>query len=78
MCSSDLHGSNYSSSDLFLQAFNPQLAIIEVGENSYNHPHPEVLKRLNEIGTQIFRTDVNGTIQFILENNTLKMKAEKP
>jgi len=61
------HGSNYSSSDLFLQAFNPRLAIIEVGENSYNQPHPEVLKRLNEIGAQIFRTDVNGTIQFFID-----------
>jgi len=69
------HGSNYSSSDLFLKTLKPQIAIIEVGENSYNHPHPEVLKRLNEIGAQIFRTDINGTIQFIYDNK-LKIKAE--
>jgi competence protein ComEC len=61
------HGSNYSSSDLFLKTFNPQVAIIEVGENSYNQPHPDVLKRLNDIGTQIFRTDINNAIQFLID-----------
>lgn len=70
------HGSNYSSSDLFLKTFKPRIAIIEVGENSYNLPHPDVLKRLNEIGAQIFRTDINGTIQFIYDDNKLKIKAE--
>lgn len=68
------HGSNNASSDAFLEALEPQIAIIEVGENSYNHPHPEALKRLNGIGAQIFRTDINGTIQFISENNALKIK----
>jgi len=71
------HGSNYSSSDLFLKTFKPQIAIIEVGENGYNQPHPDVLKRLKDIGAQVFRTDINGTIQFILDNNTLKMKTEQ-
>ena len=69
------HGSNYSSSDLFLKTFKPKIAIIEVGENSYNQPHPDVLKRLNDIGAQIFRTDINDTIQFIYDNK-LKIKAE--
>jgi competence protein ComEC len=69
------HGSNYSSSDLFLKTFKPQIAVIEVGDNSYGQPHQDVLTRLKNIGTQIFRTDVNGTIQFILDNdNRLKMK----
>ncbi|MCX6811076.1 MAG: MBL fold metallo-hydrolase [Candidatus Berkelbacteria bacterium] len=71
------HGSNYSSSDLFLKTFKPQIAIIEVGENSYNQPHPDVLKRLKDIGAQVFRTDINGTIKFILESNALKMKIEQ-
>lgn len=70
------HGSNYSSSDLFLKTFKPKIAIIEVGENTYNQPHPDVLKRLNDIGAQIFRTDINSTIQFILENNNLNIKIE--
>ncbi|MFA5392466.1 MAG: hypothetical protein WC306_02095 [Candidatus Paceibacterota bacterium] len=61
------HGSNYSSSDLFLKTLKPKVAIIEVGENSYNQPHPDVLKKLKDIGTQIFRTDINGTIQFLID-----------
>jgi len=61
------HGSNYSSSDLFLKTLQPKVAIIEVGENSYNQPHPDVLKRLQDIGSLIFRTDVNGTIQFFID-----------
>ncbi|MGC8651084.1 MAG: ComEC/Rec2 family competence protein [Minisyncoccia bacterium] len=70
------HGSNYSSSDVFLKSFHPQIAVIEVGENTYGQPHLDTLTRLKNIGAQIFRTDIKGTIQFILENNALKMKIE--
>ncbi len=58
------HGSRYSSSNLFLEKFKPQIAVIEVGENSYGHPHPDTLERLKNIGAQIFRTDLDGTIRF--------------
>lgn len=58
------HGSNYSSSQQFLEEFKPQVAVIEVGENSYSHPHPDTLERLKDIGAQIFRTDLDGTIRF--------------
>ena len=58
------HGSKYSSCAQFLKGFNPQIAIIEVGENRYGHPHPDVIQRLTDIGAQIFRTDLDGTIRF--------------
>ncbi len=58
------HGSRYSSSTQFLEKFKPQIAIIEVGENSYGHPHPDTLERLKNIGAQIFRVDLDGTISF--------------
>ena len=51
------HGSKYSSSQEFLKAINPQIAIISVGKNPWGHPTKEVLKRLQNIGTQILRTD---------------------
>ncbi len=57
------HGSRYSSSSEFLQAFSPQISVIEVGENHYGHPHPETLQRLQASGTKIFRTDLNGLIR---------------
>ena len=58
------HGSPYSSSEQLLEKFKPEIAIIEVGENSYGHPHPDTLERLKNIGAQIFRTDLDGTISF--------------
>lgn len=56
------HGSKYSSSQNFLKALRPLVAVIEVGKNSYGHPTQEVLTRLTDIGARIFRTDQNGTI----------------
>jgi len=58
------HGSRYSSCAQFLKEFNPQIAIIEVGENRYGHPHPDVVQRLKDIRVKIFRTDLDGTIRF--------------
>ncbi len=51
------HGSKYSSSEEFLKAVSPHLAIISVGKNSWGHPTGEVLDRLNQVGAQILRTD---------------------
>ena len=60
------HGSKYSSSENFLAAVSPQLAVIQVGKNNtYGHPTPEVLKRLGRI--PILRTDQNGDI--IIQSN---------
>jgi competence protein ComEC len=51
------HGSKYSSSQEFLQAVKPQIAIISVGKNSWGHPTGEVLDRLQLVGAKILRTD---------------------
>ncbi len=61
------HGSRFSSSKEFLNAFEPNYAVIEVGKNSYGHPHPEVLERLEQIGAKILRTDLEGTIRLKLD-----------
>ena len=62
------HGSKYSTDENFLKIFQPNFAVIEVGKNSYSHPHPELLERLNKIRAEIFRTDLNGTIQFYFDS----------
>lgn len=56
------HGSNSSSSTKFLEQVNPEYSIIEVGKNnSYNLPSDKAIKRLEESGTQVLRTDkANG------------------
>ena len=70
------HGSQTASSEEFLNTLKPKIAVIEVGENNYGQPHPGTLKRLNAIGAQIFRTDLDGTIQFIFDNNIYQIKKE--
>lgn len=71
------HGSRFSSSEEFLRATTPKLTIIEVGKNSYGHPTGEVLSRLVLIGSQIFRTDRNGTIKLVLDNDRINIFKEK-
>lgn len=56
------HGSNYSTSTAFLDAFQPLDAVISVGPNSYGHPGEQTLARLSAIGAITWRTDLNGTI----------------
>jgi len=57
------HGSATSSSKGFLNQVLPQISIISVGkDNEYNHPHNEVINRLEKIGTLIYRTDEKGNI----------------
>ena len=56
------HGSKHSSSAAFLEATAPEVTVISVGDNSYGHPAPETLQRLEEAGAEVRRTDRGGTI----------------
>ena len=57
------HGSRTSTSEEFLAACDPDMAIISCGEgNSYGHPTQEVLDRLDNANVPFLRTDFEGTI----------------
>ena len=57
------HGSRTSSSEEFLSAVTPTFAVISDGfENSYGHPHPTVIERLQQHHAGILRTDLDGLI----------------
>lgn len=57
------HGSNTSSSEEFIQAVKPKVAILSYGEdNKYGHPHAEIVDRLQAIGSKIYATADLGTI----------------
>ena len=59
------HGSDTSTSEAFLDALTPSVAIISCGiNNSYGHPTKTVLSRLSERGIELRRTDLEGTITF--------------
>ena len=57
------HGSITSSHPDFLELISPDYSIISSGENSYGHPSPIVLDRLEAIGSTTLRTDVDGDIR---------------
>lgn len=68
------HGSSSSTSDKFLDAVNPQYAVIMVGKNNdYGHPHKETIDKLNLRGIKILRTDIDGTILISTDGNNLKV-----
>ena len=57
------HGSRSSSSQKLMDAVSPAYAVISCGEdNSYGHPHAEVLNRFRSMGIKVFRTDEQGSV----------------
>ena len=67
------HGSNTSSSKIFINVINPKYSIISVGKkNRYGHPNKEILDTLEN--SKIYRTDKDGSITFKIKNNKLKIK----
>ena len=69
------HGSKSSSHPDFLAAVTPEYAVIQSGQdNSYGHPHPEVLARLQTIAT-VLRNDQLGNITFHIDDQGYKFIA---
>lgn len=72
------HGSETSTSYEFLQKVKPKYAVIEVGvKNKYDHPSPETLSRLMDIGAKIFRTDLNGNITAVSDGKAVTFTTDK-
>jgi competence protein ComEC len=68
------HGSKGSTAATFVAGVAPRWAVIPVGaENTFGHPHPDVLKRLAAAGAEVFRTDQNGRIEAISDGRTLQV-----
>lgn len=61
------HGSKNSTSEELLELLQPQISVISCGANNrYGHPHPELLKRLEQTGTKIWRTDEVGAVMLTI------------
>ncbi|MBU0974971.1 MBL fold metallo-hydrolase [Patescibacteria group bacterium] len=60
------HGSKSSSSRQFISILRPEISVISSGENNqYNHPFPQVIDLFRELGAIIYRTDSQGTVEFV-------------
>ncbi|GAA4526770.1 ComEC/Rec2 family competence protein [Brachybacterium paraconglomeratum] len=56
------HGSRFQHVPLYEQ-LDPGLALVPVGqENSFGHPTEELLTLMDQLGAQVLRTDVHGTV----------------
>ena len=68
------HGSKSSSSEEFLDAAGPRIAVIQCGLNNfYGHPHKQTLERLEERGIRVFRTDLSGAVGIDIHGRRLSV-----
>lgn len=56
------HGGYMAAFSPFLEAVNPQVAVITVGRNPFGHPHQETLTRLQEQAVEFYRNDRHGAV----------------
>ena len=71
------HGSNTSTKEEFIDIIKPKYSLISVGANNrFGHPKEEVLKTLKN--STIYRTDLNGSVIFNLDNNNTTVKIFPP
>lgn len=62
------HGSKNSTSEELLELLKPQMSVISCGKNNrYGHPHPELLRRLEQMGTKVWRTDEVGAVLLAIQ-----------
>lgn len=70
------HGSAYSTSDTLLALVRPRWSVVSVGaSNSYGHPSPSLLERLDRRGVSVFRTDRLGTVRWHVAPDTSYWRA---
>ncbi len=75
------HGSRTSTTPAFLRAVNPRSAVISAGrDNRFGHPHADVVTRLETAvgASNLFSTDMHGTVEFISNGKTLWVRTGTP
>jgi len=67
------HGAKNGLFAPFVSKVSPKIALFSVGkDNRFNHPNPSVLDYYRSINTKIFRTDKDGAILMILDDEKIK------
>jgi competence protein ComEC len=69
------HGSSTSSSERFVRALAPDVAVISVGRsNNFGHPSPVVLDRYRGVGAALFRTDQDGAVEVETDGTSIQVR----
>lgn len=69
------HGSKTSSTEAWLQYWNAKTAVISAGvNNTYGHPNPGVMERLEATGSDIYRTDQMGEVQMRVKDGKIDIR----
>jgi competence protein ComEC len=69
------HGSRTSTSEEYLEVVDPTYVVISAGkDNSYGHPHEEVVERIQASGAKILKTMGEGSVVFESDGTTLTIK----
>jgi competence protein ComEC len=72
------HGSSSSTGTSFLSEVRPEVAVIEVGAtNSYGHPTSKTLSALQNTGTKVYRTDLDGNIVITTDGQSYSVSTGK-
>lgn len=68
------HGSDTSTSATFMSRVKPEYSIVSAGKNNkYNHPHPNVVERVEKFGSVILKTEDRGTITFSTNGKVIEV-----
>jgi competence protein ComEC len=72
------HGSSTSTSDQFLRAVSPKVAVISVGaHNRYRHPFPGTIMKLERSGIRLYRTDEDGAVVIKTDGDQFSVEPQR-
>ncbi|MDQ0088362.1 beta-lactamase superfamily II metal-dependent hydrolase [Paenibacillus anaericanus] len=71
------HGSKSSTTLSFLNQVNPEYAVIQVGDNSYGHPKETILERLRKKNIEVYRNDLQGTVEITSDGLDYQVTTER-
>jgi competence protein ComEC len=71
------HGSATATGRSFLEELKPLAAVVSSGPNRYGHPAPETLGRLQAAGVDVWRTDREGTVTVLVDDEVMRIRGRR-